>query len=196
MLAEVECCYLFPAQPRHVRPIYRRVSRTPILSNRTRDNASCQLVEATSHPILSTHRSTSETCTHRYSPNRSYKSSETSTMASLTVSHDQRYSDERRTCAMMGLSRPREIASVTRGQVSIHRHCPRDPFSCMNRLKPLKAQCVTTATSLLRASSCKLDNTSCRSASSSCLIGWNCLSAKYMFRTRVSSRARQFSILT
>src|SRR5712691_8921486 len=85
-------------------------------------NASSQLVEATSHPMLSAHTSTSETCTHRYSPNRSKNSSETSTIASLTVSHDQRYSDERRTCAMMGLSRPREMASETKGQVSIHRH--------------------------------------------------------------------------
>src|SRR5205085_9473165 len=85
---------------------------------------SCQLVEATSHPLLSAHRSTSETCTHRYSPNRPYSSSDTSTIASLTVSHDQRYSDERRTCAMMGLSRPREIARLTKGQVSIQRHCP------------------------------------------------------------------------
>src|SRR6266550_1137878 len=56
---------------------------------------SCQLVEATSHPMLSAHRSTADTCNHRYSPNRSYSRSETSTIASLTVSQDQRYSDER-----------------------------------------------------------------------------------------------------
>src|SRR5436309_16020425 len=54
---------------------------------------SCQLVEATSHPILSEHKSTSDTCTHQYSPKRSYSSSETSTIASRTVPHDQRLSD-------------------------------------------------------------------------------------------------------
>src|SRR5579859_3265140 len=139
--------------------------------------ASSQLVEATSHPILSAHKSTSETCTHRYSPNRSKSSSETSTMASLTVSHDHKYSYERITLSMIGYSPPPETASETRGQDSIHRHCPRDPFGCMNRLKPLKAHSVTTAVSLIRASPCRLFSSSCTSSSNSCLIGWNCLSA-------------------
>src|SRR5947209_20144608 len=85
-------------------------------------NASSQLVEPTSHPTLSAHKTTSETCTYRYSPNRSKSNKDTSTIASLTVSHDHRYSEERRTCAMMGLRRPREMATDTKGQVSIQRH--------------------------------------------------------------------------
>src|SRR5260370_31695004 len=37
MLAKVKRCDLLPAQPRHIRPVYRNISRTPVLTDRTRD---------------------------------------------------------------------------------------------------------------------------------------------------------------
>ena len=39
MPPEIKSSNLFPAQPRHIRPIYGNISRTPVLSNCTRDKA-------------------------------------------------------------------------------------------------------------------------------------------------------------
>jgi hypothetical protein len=99
---------------------------------------SCQFVCETSHPTISVHRSTSEAWNQRYSPNMPYSNRPTSTIASARYSHDQRYSEERRTCAMIRLSRPREIDTVKRGDLKYPAPLSTRPFLLHKQINTLE----------------------------------------------------------
>src|SRR5258708_5399440 len=91
----------------------------------------CQSHCATSQPTISAHRSTEESWNHRCFPNNWCRKSDVVTIACATVSHDHRYSEERRTCAITRFKRPREIATESSDERSTQRQGPREPFGCI-----------------------------------------------------------------
>src|ERR1700686_5396982 len=80
-------------------------------------------MDSTSHPAISTHRCTSETCRYTRCPKNFTRNSSTRTMALSRPRHDHRYSEEKRTCARQ-FSRPIDTRKLMLSEHRSHRHWP------------------------------------------------------------------------
>src|SRR5258708_4626929 len=93
-------------------------------------------MDSTSHPVTSAHRCTSETCRYTLVPKNATKNSSTRIMALSRPRHDQRNSEEKRTCATQ-LRRPIDTSRLKLSQRSSQRHWPLPaPLGYICRLTP------------------------------------------------------------
>src|SRR6266566_6776628 len=84
---------------------------------------------------------------------------------------DQRNSEEKRTCAITSLNRPRETQTFSKREVKSQRHCLPAPCGSTKSSTSRNAQSVAIAVSTRRASSCRQSSSCTSFSSSSCLTG-------------------------